>query len=778
MTSLQPLISRRFAVVHRAVPIGWFLAIAALVLSPGRQALAAETGAQIYARLCASCHGDKGQGVSTEYAQPLAGDKPISELAALIDKTMPAGEPEQLDAAQSHVVAAYIYDAFYSPIAQARNQPARIELSRLTVRQYRNVLTDLVGSFRWNNTWPAERGLKGEYYDSRRPDKGKRQIERVDQAVKFDFGDGSPLKDKIKAEEFCVQWTGAIFAPETGDYEFVIRTENGAKLHVNTAWSNPVIDAGVRSGDDREFRGSIFLLGGRAYPLRLEYFKSKKSNEKTASIELLWKQPKHALEIIPARCLAPANFPEQYICTTPFPPDDRSMGYERGASISQAWDQATTAAALEFAEFTVRKLDEFSGSKPDDPKRREKVREFCVKLAERAFRRPLSDEQKSLYVDRQLAEVKDVDTAVTRIVLAVLKSPRFLFREAVGDARDPYNVASRLSFGLWDSLPDRQLLEAAARDQLKTREQVQKQAWRMVGDMRTQSKEREFLLQWLKVDQHTEVSKDPKQFPGFDEAMVSDLRTSLDMFLDDLVRGEKNDYRRLLNEDTVFLNGRLAKFYGAKLPESSDFQPVKFESEARAGIISHPYLLASLAYTGSSSPIHRGVFLSRSVLGRSLRPPPEAVAPLAPDLHASLTTRERVLLQTEAEACQSCHSMINALGFSLENFDAVGRFREVEKGKPVATDGTYITRSGETIKFRGAEELAKYLVSSDETHRAFVDQVFHYFVKQPIRAHGTDASERLTKSFQVGQFNIRNLLVDIATEAALPQAMTSNVASK
>ncbi|MGC3971976.1 MAG: cytochrome c [Pirellulales bacterium] len=193
----------RFSIRRSVAAVGLAIVSAVVISVSANLASAAETGAQIYARLCASCHGDKGQGGTAEYAQPLTGDKPVSELAALIDRTMPAGEPEQLDAAQSHVVAAYVYDAFYSPIAQARNQPARIELARLTVRQYRNVLTDLVSSFRWNNQWGTERGLKGEYYDSRHPNKGKRQIERVDPVVKFNFGEGSPLKDKINAEEFC-----------------------------------------------------------------------------------------------------------------------------------------------------------------------------------------------------------------------------------------------------------------------------------------------------------------------------------------------------------------------------------------------------------------------------------------------------------------------------------------------------------------------------------------------------------------------------------------------
>ena len=184
-----------------------------------------------------------------------------------------------------------------------------------------------------------------------------------------------------------------------------------------------------------------------------------------------------------------------------------------------------------------------------------------------------------------------------------------------------------------------------------------------------------------------------------------------------MVWSDASDFRRLLLADDLYLNGRLAKFYGAKLPADAPFQKVKLDEKERAGLVTHPYLMATFAYTGASSPIHRGVFLSRGVLGRTLPAPPAAVAPLAPDLHAGLTTRERVTLQTSPKACQMCHAMINPLGYTLENFDAVGRFRKEEKGKPIDATGTYQTRTGETVKFTGARNLASYLAGSEETPR-------------------------------------------------------------
>jgi hypothetical protein len=164
------------------------------------------------------------------------------------------------------------------------------------------------------------------------------------------------------------------------------------------------------------------------------------------------------------------------------------------------------------------------------------------------------------------------------------------------------------------------------------------------------------------------------------------------------------------------------------------------------------------------------VFIARSLLGRSLRPPPEAVSPLAPDLHPDLSTRERITLQTSPQMCQACHALINPLGFPLEHFDAAGRFRTQEKEKLIDAAGAYRTRSGGEVKFSGAREMAAFLAGSDETHAAFVEQLFQYLVKQPIRAYGPEALGRLQKSFVENNFHIRRLMVEIMALAAVKPA--------
>jgi hypothetical protein len=754
------------------------LALVGAVRGDGPEVPPAVSGEVVYKAKCASCHGAAGEG-TPDQSVPLIGDKSVFELTAVIEKTMPEDAPGTCVGEEAKAVASFIYDGFYSPTAQARIKPARIELSRLTVRQYQNSVTDLLASFRGGATnLNNERGLKAEYYKGRNFRRDNRVLERVDANVDFNFGESSPEPEKIEANEFSIRWEGSLIASETADYEFIVRTEHATRLWLNNN-RDPLIDAWVKSGNDTEYRGSIRLQGGRAYPLKLEFSKSKQGVDdskekkekppiKPASIALLWKLPHRPAEAVPQRALAQQMANELFVVTTPFPPDDRSMGYERGTSISKEWDSATTDAAIETASFVGTKLKELAGVDEKAGDRKDKLREFCHRFAERAFRRPLTEEEKQLYVNRQFDESADLDLAVKRVVLLTLKSPRFLYREFGSAQGDAYDIASRLSFAMWDSLPDQQLLEAAKNNQLTNREQTLKQAERMLVDMRTRAKLHEFFLRWLRIEHIPDLAKDTQRFPEFDEQIAADLRTSVELFVDDIVWSDASDYRQLLLSDSFPLNARLAKFYGAETPGGSNFEKAPLDGSKRAGILTHPYLLSSFAYTGESSPIHRGVFISRSLLGRALRPPPEAVSPLAADVHADLTTRERVALQTQSESCMSCHSMINPLGFTLESFDAVGKFREAEKGKPVDVRGSYLTRTGETHNFNDVRELATFLANTDETHAAFVDQLFHFMVKQPIRAYGEQQSPELRQKFQTSNFNIRKLATEIAASSALP----------
>ena len=717
--------------------------------------------------------------------QPLLGEKTVPQLAKIISDTMPEDAPEKCVGKDAELVARYMYDAFYSPAAQAKLKPPRIELARLTVRQYQNAVADLVGSFRAPLQWDGKRqGLRGQYYNARGFDDRKWLIERIDPEVKFDFGTTGPgpETDKFDANQFSIRWDGSVLASETGVYDFIIRCDHAVRLWVNDL-RKPLIDAWVKSGSDTEFRASIFLIGGRPYPLKLEFSKAKQGVDDSkkgkpvpavkAFVQLEWKPPHGIPEVIPARQLSPVRNPETFLVTTAFPPDDRSYGWERGSAVSKAWDEATTDAALELIGYLMPRLPELAGINDTAADRVAKLKDFCKRFADRAFRRPISDEVRRALIDRSFEVEKNPELATKRALLLILKSPRFLYREIEGRG-DAYDVAARMAFTLWDSIPDQELWNLAERNQLSTPEQVAKQAERMLNDPRALAKMRAFLLAWLKLDHALEISKDIRRFPGFDAPLIAHLRTSLELTFDEVLTSPSADFRQLLLSDQVYVNGRLAEFYGVKLPKDAPFQKVALDPGKRAGVLTHPYVMSVFAYNTETSPIHRGVFLARGVLGLSLRPPMEAFSPLSPDLHPNLTTRERTVLQTSPAACKGCHQIINQLGFTLENFDAVGRYRDQERNKPIDASGSYITRSGTKVTFNGPRELAEYLAQSTEVHTALAEQLFQHAVKQSIRAYGLNRAAELRDSFSRSGFNLRKLMVDIVVASSLPSPRKPN----
>jgi hypothetical protein len=751
-----------------------FSALALVTLFPVAVFAQDRNGRTFYEERCAACHGLQGEGSEDHYPQALEGDRSREQLARFIAGSMPPDKPGAYGIEDARLVAAYIYDAFYSPEARATHQPPGIEMARLTARQHANVVADLMVAFYGSAGGEKQLGLRGNYATINADGQGKQVLSRIDPEIKFDFGASSPSPGQIDPAEFAISWTGSVTVPATGDYEFILRSPNSVKLYVNDR-KLPLIDAWVKSGEQTEYRGTVRLLGGHCYLLQLHFTKAGQGGKKPdslraqiapAAISLAWKPPGQSEETIPARRLSPQEVRETLVLQTPFPPDDRSTGFERGTGVSPEWEEATTVAAVEAATYVRERLGDFCGVIDPDREHESTLRDFCARFTERAFRRPLTPDLRALYVDRQFERAPDPGVAVERALLMTLKSPRFLYVNLAGGKGDAHDIAAALSFALWDSLPDDALLAAAAAGQLATREQVAAQAQRMMSDPRFTAKLRDFLLTWLKIDRPQGLRKEPALFPSFSAAIEADLRTSLELFLEEVLSDERADFRTLLLADSLYLNGRLAPLYGADMPGDAPFRRVVLDSGERRGILTHPYLMATLASDSTSSPIRRGVLLARSALGRVLRPPPDAVTPIAATLHPDLTTRQRTALQTADQGCQSCHALINPLGYPLEHFDAIGRFRTTENDRPIDATGYYSSRSGEVVKFDGARQLSEFLAGSDEVHEAFIEKLFYYVVKQPIRAFGSDALSTLHRRFVESEFSMRPLVAEIATLAA------------
>ncbi len=735
-----------------------------------------ESGAQIYAKHCLSCHGEKGQGVAGEYDESLFGTKSIASLAKYIHRTMPDENEEAVIDKDAHLVAEYIHGRFYSPEAQAKINPVRKALLRRTQHQHRRAITDVVQSFRGRAKLGMKNGLRGHYYHKEKMDDRKKELtKRIDPRIDFNI-DSDHEVEGIDPKAHAIFWTGSLLPKESGIHSFRATTPNGVRVFINemerekfyggeTHRKTAFIDAWVSSSNQmRSAEASIFLLGGHPVPIHVD-FVSYKENKSSLLIE--WKPPHGKWEPIPTRVLFAESAPTAAIISSAFPPDDASLGYERGSSISKAWKESVTKAAIEAARQIYNDINVLAKTNSKDENRDSKLRSFCFKFATRAFARPLSPTQKKVYIDDIFDADNDSETATRRALMLILTSPYFLYPSLNrGDDGKPdhYTVAAHLALSLWDSIPDAELWEAAKQKRLGEETEINNQLTRMMTDFRTKAKNQSFFHHWLSLSEKNDLEKDPKLFPGFDQRMVADLRTSLDLFIENVMWSEHSDYRKLFTEDKIYLNKRLAKFYSAPTPKQNDFKLLLTPDKKRAGLFTHPYVLSAFSYHNQTSPIHRGVYLSRNILGRFLKPPPNAIEFKDTDFKPDLTMREKVTHLTKNENCMGCHSIINPIGFSLENYDATGRFRTHDKNKPVNTVSEYPTSEDFIVKITGPDDLARLAVESPEAHRSFLKHLFHHLIHQPINAYGFKTMNSLHKTFVDNNFHIQNIIITMARE--------------
>lgn len=745
-----------------------------------------QRGKSIYAKQCLSCHGQGGRGETDGYEDKLIGDASIGELTQVIVETMPEEDPDRCVGDDAKAVAEFIHESFYSEVAQLRGRPARRQLSRLTGSQMQQSLADLYQHFFSAPSRTEKRGLNASYFNSARWDKKQLKLERVDPVLDFDFARESPV-DGVEAAQFYIHWSGSLQIEHTGRYEIVVESTCSMKMRFGHN-DHVLIDNHVQSAGKTEFRRTLNLIGGRQYPLQIEFIQRKRKTElPPAKIALRWVPLGGTESVIPPENLLPISLPNTFALQTKMPPDDRSYGYDRGTHVDRQWNDAVTAAALEFGAVAGKEIwpQYRRKHRSESDENRARLRGFLTELATVAFREPIDAETQKLYVDDQLDAAADDQIAIARSCLLIITSPRFLYPMLDQDAPTSHRVATRLTLTLFDSLPaDQKLHDQIEKDQLKLDQQdavdqIRKIAWQMSDDPRLHGKVMEMFYEWLNVDPAAEISKDPEQFKGFDGSLILDLRRSLDQSLSDIFWSDSSDYRQLFLRDWNWTNQPLEQFYGEGWVgvDSGNQQGLvksKPASGRTFGVLSHPLVMSQLSYYNTTSPVHRGVFLIRRVMGRTLRPPNEALTPLNPDLHPGLTTRQRIELQTGEVKCQVCHQKINPLGFPLENFDAVGRYRTEEHGKPIDASGSYVTRDGETIKFTSPADLAKFLAGNESAHRAFVERVFEHFAKQPLAAYGNEVAEDLVMRFRESGFHMRRLIVDIAVVVATQQLDQEN----
>ncbi|HWB79573.1 MAG TPA: DUF1592 domain-containing protein [Nannocystaceae bacterium] len=360
------------------------------------------------------------------------------------------------------------------------------------------------------------------------------------------------------------------------------------------------------------------------------------------------------------------------------------------------------------------------------------ARAFVESLCPRAWRRPCTAAELDGLV-AIWASSDAFDDGIRRVIEVVLQSADFLYRPEIGDLAEAsdgvvplssYEIASRLSYLLWGSMPDDALFAAAEADALRDTAGLAEQVQRMLDDPRAGAQIVWFHEQWLGLVAIESVAKDPAQFPEFANVRAA-MRTEAARFVEAVALGG-GDLGDLLASPTTYVNDPLASFYGLPAPGSGDdFVEVELPADRHAGLLTKGAFLAIGANQESSSPVRRGVAIVRQVLCSSPPPPPPDVMGTIPPPSPGTTTRARFEAHESDPACSGCHGLFDPLGFAFEHFDAGGRWRDLDNGLPVDASGTLVGTDVDG-SFDGAAELAGLLVGSDKVGDCYVDHLLAF----------------------------------------------------
>jgi hypothetical protein len=433
------------------------------------------------------------------------------------------------------------------------------------------------------------------------------------------------------------------------------------------------------------------------------------------------------------------------------------------------------AAAMDLGEFAAtngQARDRILPCNPsDDPSAC--GREFVESFGRRAFRRPLESAEAQRWVDyfEEQRVAIDFDAAVQLTVAAMLQSPQFLYRleEQASPADDgqleltPYELASRLSYFLWESMPDDELLAAADADQLQTAEQIEAQARRMLEDDRARKTIRNFHRQWLYLDRVLGEDKVQDQFPMWGSAAKQSAREESLRFVENLVL-EGGTVADLLTSNVAYVDDVTAELYGVTAPVEP-WSEVLLDPAERGGILSRIAFLAGHAHEANGSPPLRGVFVMDRILCEPRLTPPANADISVPEADPNLgpmTNRDLFEQRVAPPSCQGCHVRIDGFGYGFEEYDAAGLYRTEDNGLPVDASG-YAAGIGNDADYDGAVELQGLLAESDVVQDCVVKQWFTYAYGRIMEPADTCQVEALQAEFANTGGTIIELLIDLVT---------------
>jgi hypothetical protein len=399
------------------------------------------------------------------------------------------------------------------------------------------------------------------------------------------------------------------------------------------------------------------------------------------------------------------------------------------------------------------------------------VASFIASFGRRAFRRPLTADEHArwLGVTVDLAD-PDLWEGVRLAVAGMLQSPSFLYRVELG-VPDPdrpgrlrytgYEMASRLSYTLWDSMPDDALFAAAGRGDLDDEAGIRAEVERMLADDRARVTIQSFFAQYLDLGRLDGVTRDPVAYPGFTLTMPDSMRTEVELLVDDVVFREHGDIRSIFSTRRTFVNSELAALYGVEAPGASPitYVPVELPADGpRAGILTLGAFLTMNAKQTQTSPTARGKYLRERVLCQDVPPPPDDVnTEIDPPDGQGETMREKLEEHRSNPSCAGCHAFIDPPGLLFESFDAAGIYRELENGVPVDSSGDI---DGKPLA--NAKELAALLSDEPQIGQCIVKQLFRHAQGRLETEDEQPTVDDLVQRFEDADHRFLDLLVELA----------------
>lgn len=397
------------------------------------------------------------------------------------------------------------------------------------------------------------------------------------------------------------------------------------------------------------------------------------------------------------------------------------------------------------------------------------ARDILTRFATQAYRRPASEAEIERLVElTRLArgDGANFEAGIQLAVQAVLASPHFLYHVEVNrdaaegvDALSDYELAARLSYFLWSSMPDEELFAAAASGKLRERETLEAQTRRMLADPKSRALVQNFASQWLQLRNLATVSPNPKQFTTFDPEMRVAMRTETEMFFEAILR-EDRSILDFLNGDFTFVNEKLAKHYGLEGVSGSEFQRVSLAGTPRAGLVTQASVLTVTSNPTRTSPVKRGKFVLDEILGTPLPPPPPGVPELkeGPEIDQAASLRTRMEQHRANAGCAACHSRLDPLGFSLENFDPVGAWRDKDGETPIDASGVL----PDGTQFAGPVELRRILTErADDFRRCLTTKMLTYALGRGTERFDRPAIQKICAATSADGDRFSRLILEI-----------------